>query len=144
MFIHVQTILESYLVILFTLSFISILRPTLILEQGLIYVMGDAMNLARPENNPTTIVMGGILLFQLFFLYFFALLKTNLMFFKDLAPFKTTQAFLLVLWIYFSNNPIISNGLTFTFAFFDLIWQFWIFISFRGYEPPKNNEFTFS
>ncbi|CCJ30213.1 unnamed protein product [Pneumocystis jirovecii] len=136
MLLGVQAQLESYLVILCTLSVACILRPHKVLEQGLIYVLGDAMNLARPSEDPTCVVVGGLLLFQVFFIYLFALLKTDMMFFKDLAPFRTIQAFVLVLWIYFSNNPAMSNGLTFTFAFFDLIWQFWMFVSFRGYKPP--------
>ncbi|KAG5517835.1 hypothetical protein PMAC_000289 [Pneumocystis sp. 'macacae'] len=137
MLIGVQAQLKSYLVILCTLSISCILCPHKVLEQGLIYVLGDAMNLARPSEDPTCVVVGGLLLFHLFFIYLFALLKTDMMFFKDLAPFRTMLAFILALCIYFSNNPAMSNGLTFTFAFFDLIWQFWMFVSFRGYESFK-------
>ncbi|KAG4303811.1 hypothetical protein PORY_002774 [Pneumocystis oryctolagi] len=136
MFISVQAQLESYMVILCTLSVACFLRPRKVLEQGLIYVLGDAMNLARPTDDPTCVVVGGLILFQVFLIYLFALFKTDMMFFKDLTPFRTMLDFVLVLWIYFSTDPAISNGLTFTFVFFDLIWQFWMFVSFRGYKLP--------
>ncbi|KTW27092.1 hypothetical protein T552_02584 [Pneumocystis carinii B80] len=136
MLIHVQTQIESYLVVIFTLSILCIFYPDKVLKQGIIYVLGDAMNLARPSRDPSGIVIVGMLLFQLSWIYLFALLKMNLTFFKDLAPLRTIQAFALILWIYFSNNPAISNGLTFTYAFFDLIWQFWMFVSFRSYQIP--------
>ncbi|QSL66394.1 hypothetical protein MERGE_000773 [Pneumocystis wakefieldiae] len=100
MLIQVQTQIESYLI--------------------------RFLNKARPSRDPAGIFIAGMLLFQLSWIYLFALLKTNLTFFKDLTPLRTIQAFALILWIYFSNNPAISNGLTFTYAFFDLIWQFWI------------------
>ncbi|KAG4301079.1 hypothetical protein PCK1_002778 [Pneumocystis canis] len=102
------------------LTMISMLRPEMILEQGLIYVMGDAMSLVRPSHDPTSVR------FRYYDSSWFLI-----------APFRTIQAFSLVLWIYCSKNPAIANGLTFTLAFFDLIWQFWIFISFRGYEQPQ-------
>lgn len=47
MLLGVQAQLESYLVILCTLSVACILRPHKVLEQGLIYVLGDAMNLVK-------------------------------------------------------------------------------------------------
>jgi hypothetical protein len=48
-----------------------------------------------------------------------------------LVPLRLTAYFALSAWAYLVYNPYLSNGLTFSLGFVEIIFNFWLFVTVR-------------
>lgn len=105
-------------------------NPKFVVESGLVALIGASMEvkpLIVTQDNLSTLALSGLVFLILGMIYTISLLQSNFLFFSGITPIRAIFDFILTGFIYLKKEHIASNSLTFTFAFCDLMWQFWMF-----------------
>ncbi|WBW73820.1 SPAC1782.02c-like, conserved protein [Schizosaccharomyces osmophilus] len=151
------TVALFYSFLLAYLGVAMIWKPEFVIESGLSALIGASMDLkplVSSANNQPTLAFTGILFLVLSLMHTVAHLQHNVLYFSAIIPFRAIFDFIFTGYIYLKKDHILSNNVTFTFAFCDLMWQFWLYASLnedkakfakkmqKEAEAEKNKELT--
>ncbi|EPY50333.1 fungal protein [Schizosaccharomyces cryophilus OY26] len=107
-------------------------KPAFVIDSGLSALIGAAMDLkplVSNENNQPALAFMGILFLVLSLMHTVAYLQHNVLYFSAMIPFRAIFDFIFTAFVYIKKEHVLSNNVTFTFAFCDLMWQFWLYAS---------------
>lgn len=115
-----------YTTLLSSLSFFCLIKPEVILQQGTILLLADAMEIPNYPYTANSLAPAGFVLAVLTLVYFVILVRNDMAFLSALAPLRFIMSFAICGWSYFSSNIRTGNSLIFTFGFGDMIFQYWM------------------
>ncbi|KAK6202604.1 increased loss of mitochondrial DNA protein 1 [Scheffersomyces amazonensis] len=132
-FLTAKSLLYGRVIFLLTISFYLVKDPEFLSTIGFVVILGQAMELPfvrLDSNNPLlgllAITFGSLALSDVV-----PLIANNLDYFESLVPIRLSIAFGIASYTYFFKDSIISNGLIFTFSFFEIWINFLIYNNLR-------------
>ncbi|BFZ62744.1 hypothetical protein YB2330_003854 [Saitoella coloradoensis] len=117
-----------------TTGFLLLFRPNIVLDSNIVNVLGLAMEIPPVGRiDQASLGLIGIILVVMAVQSAIPLARGDMLYFQTLAPIRLLISFVISAYTsgYLqSKRPPVANSLSFTFAFIDLIWQFWLYASF--------------
>ncbi len=135
MILSIQKQLLVYISVLVSLAYTCLFRPSLLLSQGTLMLLGDAMELPHYPSSSSSLGPAGVLLLFLALFYGVIYGRNDVLFLRAIAPLRVGLSMAVVVTSYLSTRKEIGNSLIFGMAFGELIWAFWMYASLR--EPGQ-------
>lgn len=121
--LSIQNQVLVYTTLLSSLSYFCIFSPTVILKQGTILLLSDAMEMIQYPYTAKSLAPAGFLLAVLALIYLTIYLRDDMGFLSTLSLLRFCMSFGVAIWSYLSSSIQVGNSLVFSFAFGDMIFQ---------------------
>jgi hypothetical protein len=135
--LSVRNLVLVYSSALTSLAAICIFNPNLILKQGTVQLLGDAMGIRHYPFPPDTLAPAGLLLFLQAFIYLAIYARNDIGLLSAITPLRFLLSFAACGWSYMSEHIAVGNALVFSAGFGDLIFQFWLYTALREATAHK-------
>ena len=112
-----------YTTLLSSLSFFCIFKPSIIVNQGTVMLLSDALDLPYYPYSAKTLAPAGLLLAVLSLMYFVIYVRDDMALLSVLAPMRFLMSTAICGWGYFTKDTQLGNGLVFGLAFGDVVFQ---------------------
>ncbi|ORY87610.1 increased loss of mitochondrial DNA protein 1 [Protomyces lactucae-debilis] len=129
--LSVQNLVLVYTTMLSSLAGFCIYDPRIILKQGTVQLIADAMQIPHYPYPPESLSIAGLLLFFQAWIYLTIYVRNDIGLLAALTPLRFLFSFALCGWSYLTSNLAVGNALVFSAAFGDLIFQFWLYATLR-------------
>ncbi|KAK7206274.1 increased loss of mitochondrial DNA protein 1 [Myxozyma melibiosi] len=135
MILSTKNICMVHFTLLNAISYKLLTSPQDISRHGLVFIIGRAMSLPDAEftKDDPAVGMIAVVLMQLSVVDISAYIDPTTTFLGIAVPFRLMLAFVVSGAAYLSSgdNIALSNSVVFTFAFIEVLMQFWLFVSVR-------------
>lgn len=132
--LSIQNQVLIYTTLLSSLSYFCIFKPSVILKQGTILLLGDAMELIQYPYTAKSLAPAGFLFAVLAVIYLTIYLRDDMGFLSALSLLRFCMSFAIAIWSYMSGSIQVGNSLVFSFAFGDMVFQ----VSMQEYHEFSN------